>query len=152
MSLWCRAQNPNALRHSSTTMRRFRRVAGACEPGLSYPPHQTTFYCDGHRVNLILGPSPQRHWALGDVDRRFWILARRWFSGWRRSLLIVTPETVLCWHRKGWKSYWRWRSRWSGNTRRGPLSVQIRLLIRRMTLENARRADVRCSPIAVVRG
>ena len=35
---------------------------------------------------------------LRDVDRRFWILARRWFSDWRRSLLIVTHETVRqCW-------------------------------------------------------
>src|SRR5260370_39626381 len=74
---------------------------------------------------------------LRDADRRFWILACRWFSGWRRSLLIVRPETVVGWHRKGWKSYWRWRSRASGNNRRGPLSGQIRLLIRRMTLENA---------------
>ena len=41
---------------------------------------------------------------LKDADRRFWILACRWFSGWRRSLLIVKPETALDWHRKGWKS------------------------------------------------
>jgi len=32
---------------------------------------------------------------LEDVDRRFWILACRWFSGWRTSLLVVKPETVL---------------------------------------------------------
>ena len=74
---------------------------------------------------------------LRDADRRFWILACRWFSGWRRSLLIATPETVLCWHRKGWKSYWRWRSRASGKSGRCPLSGEIRLLVRRMTLENA---------------
>jgi hypothetical protein len=44
---------------------------------------------------------------LRDADRRFWIIACCWFSGWRRSLLIVKSETVLGWHRKGWKSYWR---------------------------------------------
>jgi putative transposase len=32
---------------------------------------------------------------LEDVDRRFWILACRWFSGWQTSLLVVKPETVL---------------------------------------------------------
>ena len=41
-----------------------------------------------------------------DADRRFWILACRWFSGWRTSLLIVKPETVLRWHREGWRTYW----------------------------------------------
>ena len=84
--------------------------------------------------NLCLRRHPRPR--LRDVDRRFWILARRWFSGWRRSLLIVTPETVLCWHRKGWKSYWRWRSRASGNSGRRPISGELRLLIRRMTSEN----------------
>ena len=39
------------------------------------------------------------------------ILASRWCPHWRKSLLIVTPGTVLEWHRKGWKAYWRWRSR-----------------------------------------
>lgn len=75
--------------------------------------------------------------SLKEADRRFWILACRWFSGWRRSLLIVTPETVLSWHRKGWKSYWRWRSRASGNSGRHPISGELRLLIRRITSENA---------------
>ena len=74
---------------------------------------------------------------LRDADRRFWILACRWFSGWRRSLLIVKPETVLGWHRKGWKSYWRWRSRAPGNNGRHPIRDELRLLIRRMTSENA---------------
>ena len=37
---------------------------------------------------------------LDDADRRFWILASRWFPGWRESLLVVKPETVLGWHRK----------------------------------------------------
>ena len=73
---------------------------------------------------------------LRDADRRFWILACRWFSGWRRSLLIVKPETVLGWHRKGWKSYWRWRSRAPGNNGRHPIRGELRLLIRRMTSEN----------------
>jgi putative transposase len=73
---------------------------------------------------------------LRDADRRFWIIAFRWFSGWRRPLLIVRPETVLGWHRKGWKSYWRWRSRASGNSGRRPISGELRLLIRRMTSEN----------------
>ena len=42
---------------------------------------------------------------LTDSDRRFWILAYRWFVGWGTSLLIVKPETVLGCHRQGWRSY-----------------------------------------------
>ncbi len=57
---------------------------------------------------------------LDDADRRFWILACRLFSGWRKSLLVVKPETVLGWHRKAWRATWYsrciripsgWRSR-----------------------------------------
>src|SRR5262245_2240023 len=40
---------------------------------------------------------------LEEADRRFWILACRWFSGGRSSLLIVKPGTVLWWHRQGWR-------------------------------------------------
>jgi hypothetical protein len=48
---------------------------------------------------------------LGNADRRFWIIASRWFSSWRGSLLIVKPETVLRWHHRDWRAYWSWRSR-----------------------------------------
>ena len=40
-------------------------------------------------------------------DRRFWILMARWFAKWRESLVIVAPETVLRWHARGWRAYWR---------------------------------------------
>jgi len=40
---------------------------------------------------------------LSNADRRFWILASRWFGGWRDLLLIVKPETVLGWQRLGWR-------------------------------------------------
>jgi putative transposase len=51
---------------------------------------------------------PQRR--LRNADRQFWIFASRWSAGWRNSLLIVKPETVLRWHRRGWRAYWPWRS------------------------------------------
>jgi len=73
---------------------------------------------------------------LRDADRRFWILACRWFSNWQSSLLIVKPETVLGWHRKGWKAHWRWRSRAPRKRGRPPIRNELRSLIRRMALEN----------------
>jgi hypothetical protein len=73
---------------------------------------------------------------LTDVDRHFWILAYRWFVGWGTSLLIVKPETVLRWHRQGWRTYWRRRSSRRGKTARRPIALELRTLIRRMTMEN----------------
>jgi hypothetical protein len=49
-------------------------------------------------------------------DRLLWILLWRWWLGWRESLKIVQPETVLRWRRDGWSAIWRYRSRgrWRG--------------------------------------
>ena len=44
-------------------------------------------------------------------DRLFWIWIRRHWPRWRDALVIVKPATVLRWHRKGHRAYWRWRSR-----------------------------------------
>src|ERR1700704_4609641 len=40
-------------------------------------------------------------------DKLPWILARRWCAGWRKHLAIVTPDTVVRWHRQGWRLFWR---------------------------------------------
>ena len=58
------------------------------------------------RKQLVVLPRRKPRPRLEEADRRFWILACRWFSGWRTSLLIVKPETVLRWHRQGWRTYW----------------------------------------------
>ena len=68
-------------------------------------------------------------------DRRFWILMARWFARWRECLVIVRPETVLGWHRRGWRAYWRWRSR-KRNIGRKRIPREVRQLIRRMCTEN----------------
>jgi hypothetical protein len=65
------------------------------------------------------------------------MLARRWYSGWRDLVLIVQPETVLRWHREGWRAYWRWRSRPRRTGGREPISAEVRALIRRMASENS---------------
>jgi hypothetical protein len=44
---------------------------------------------------------------LREADRRFWILASRWFTDWRHPLLIVKPETVVDWQRAGWEMHAR---------------------------------------------
>ena len=47
-------------------------------------------------------------------DKLLWVLARRWCAGWRHHLTMVTPDTVVRWHRQGWCLFWRWKSRSRG--------------------------------------
>jgi len=68
-------------------------------------------------------------------DRLFWVWLSRLWTGWRSSLLIVQPATVLAWHRKGFQLYWRWKSR-TRAAGRPPIDREIRDLIRRMAREN----------------
>jgi hypothetical protein len=88
------------------------------------------------RQQLIVLQRRQPRPRLLGADRRFWILARRWFSGWRDVLLIVQPETVLRWHRRGWRAYWRWRSRRQETGGRHAISAELQTLIRRIASEN----------------
>jgi transposase InsO family protein len=72
---------------------------------------------------------------LGARDRVFWVWLSRLWKGWRSCLVLVQPETVIAWHRQGFKLYWRWKSR---NLAPGRPKVEreIRDLIRRMSKEN----------------
>ena len=70
---------------------------------------------------------------LTDADRLFWVVLSRIWSGWQDSLHVVQPETVLRWHRQGFRYYWRWKSRHRG---RPKADSEIRALIRRMCLAN----------------
>ncbi len=69
-------------------------------------------------------------------DRIFWVWLSRLWSNWRSALLIVQPETVIRWHKQGFKLYWRWKSR-SRKAGRPRIDAEIRKLIRRMSRENA---------------
>ena len=70
-------------------------------------------------------------------DRIFWVWLSRLWSNWRSAISIVQPETVIGWHRRGFKLYWRWKSR-NGKPGRPPVSRDVRDLIRRMSRENPR--------------
>ena len=75
--------------------------------------------------------------SLSSFDRLFWVVARRVWSGWKQSLLIVTPETVVRWHRAGFLLYWRLVSRITKKPGRRPTSKEVRDLIFRMVAENS---------------
>lgn len=68
------------------------------------------------------------------ADRALLVLLAGRVRAWRQALLIVRPETLLRWHRAGFRALWRWKSR--PGPSRPPLSAETIALIRRMAGEN----------------
>ena len=86
------------------------------------------------RQHLQVALRCQPHSRLRTRDKLFWLVVRRLHRNWRRHLLLVRPETVLRWHRQGWRFFWRWRSgRSLGRLRLNP---KVRTLIATMAREN----------------
>src|SRR5262245_49179106 len=71
-------------------------------------------------------PKPPLH----PLDRLFWTVLRAIWSRWKDALFIVKPETVVGWHRAGFRLYWRWKSRPRGGRPR--ITEEVRVLIRRL--------------------
>jgi transposase InsO family protein len=71
---------------------------------------------------------------LTNHDRWFFIQLYRWFPSILKVLTIIRPETLVRWHRAGFRRYWRWKSRRRGG--RPPVETELRALIRRMSIEN----------------
>ena len=72
---------------------------------------------------------------LRQRDRMFWVLLSALWPDWRSALVIVKPETVTRWRRRGFRLCWCWKSR-SRKPGRPPINEEIRKLIRRMSQEN----------------
>ncbi len=85
-----------------------------------------------HQI-LILQRSVKRP-RLHRRDRIFWVWLSRLWRGSRSSLIVVQPETVIRWHRQGFRLYWRWKSR--SRCGRPKLDAEIRALIRPMSRDN----------------
>jgi putative transposase len=71
---------------------------------------------------------------LSPSDRLFWLSLRRWWSKWASVLVVVKPETVVGWHRAGFRWYWRFLSR--RRPGRPRITPELRKLIRSMAAEN----------------
>src|SRR6516164_270414 len=83
---------------------------------------------------IVLGRRPHGRVRLTNHDRLFFIRLYRWFPAIVKVLTIIRPETLLRWHRAGFRCYWRWKSRPRGG--RPPVKTELRALIRRMSIEN----------------
>ena len=69
------------------------------------------------------------------LDRAFWVVLYRKWENWRRPLALVKPETVIAWHRRGWRLWWRWKCR-PKEVGRPRIPFEVIELIRRMSREN----------------
>ena len=69
------------------------------------------------------------------ADRLLWAWLSRVWADWRSALLIVKPETVIAWHRKGFRMFWTWKIR-HGQPGRPSVSRETRELIRKLSREN----------------
>src|SRR5438445_10198592 len=66
------------------------------------------------RQQLSIWKARQPRPRLTEMDRIFWVVLSRLWKNWRFSLQVVRPETVVRWHRQGFRRYWAWKSgrRW----------------------------------------
>ena len=87
------------------------------------------------RLQLIVLKRKCPRPRLRRTDRIFWVALRRLWSRWSEALIIIQPETVVGWHRAGFRLFWRWRSR-AAKFGRPTTTPEIRQLIRRMAQEN----------------
>lgn len=87
-----------------------------------------------HQIG-VLQRSAMKRPTLNNADRLFWIGLSRVWAEWRSALRIVKPETVIAWHRKGFRMFWSWKVR-RGKPGRPAISPDTRALIRRMSREN----------------
>ena len=88
-----------------------------------------------HQQLLALHAQRPRR-RLTTLHKLFWVAFRTIWSGWRKPLVLVTPRTVVNWHRAGFRLYWAWVSRVRHLGGRKRVSKEVRALIFRMVGEN----------------
>src|SRR3989449_3476516 len=86
-----------------------------------------------HQLNVLRRRLPGRV-RLTNHDRWFFIQLYRWVPSILQVLTIIRPETLVCWHRAGFRCYWEWKARPRGG--RPKIEIELRALIRRMSIEN----------------
>src|SRR5271167_4918728 len=87
-----------------------------------------------HQIG-VLQRSARKRPKVTAGDRLLWVLLSRIWSDWRSALVIVQPETVIAWHRAGFRLFWTWKVR-RGQPGRPLISSEVRDLIRKMCREN----------------
>src|SRR5437016_9923192 len=86
-----------------------------------------------HQV-IVLQRRVRGRVQLTNGDRLFLVQLYRWFPSVLNAITIIRPETLIRWHRAGFRRYWRWKSRPLGG--RPQIDADLRALIRRISVEN----------------
>jgi hypothetical protein len=87
-----------------------------------------------HRL-IVLQRRVSGRIQLTNGDRLFLVMLYRWFPSILQAITIIRPETLVRWHRAGFRRYWRWKSRAHGG--RPQVGADLRALIQRMSVDNA---------------
>jgi putative transposase len=82
----------------------------------------------------VLNRSRPRRLRLVTADRLLWAWLSRSWTAWRTALVIVKPDTVIAWHRQGFRLFWTWKSR--RRVGRPAVATDVRALIRTMSQSN----------------
>jgi hypothetical protein len=85
------------------------------------------------QINVLRRRAPQRR-HLNNTDRFLFVWLYHWFPSVLGAIAIVRPETIIRWHRTGFRAYWRWRSR--NPVGRPKVSAELRTLIGEMSRAN----------------
>src|SRR5665811_837418 len=85
------------------------------------------------QINVLRRRAPRRP-HLNNTDRFLFVWLHRWFPSILGVIAIVRPETIIRWHRAGFRVYWRWRSR--NRIGRPKVSAELRTLIGEMSGAN----------------
>ena len=86
-----------------------------------------------HQLGILRRQVPKRL-ALGGLDRLLFVWIYRLFPSVARSVTLIRPETIVRWHRAGFRAHWRWVSRPRWGRPKAPL--ELRQLIREMSVDN----------------
>src|ERR1019366_2364683 len=85
------------------------------------------------QINVLRRWAPKRP-HLNNTDRFLFVWLYRWFPSVLDAVAIIRPETIIRWHRAGFRAYWRWRSR--NHVGRPKVSAELRTLIGEMSVAN----------------
>ena len=105
-----------------------------CIPAFFRSRNEQTLIELALRQQLAVYSQKEPQPRITPVDRAFWVFLSQFWSGWKEALVIVQPDTVVRWHRKGFRLYWR------SISKRGPgrpsIPAELKALIRRFANEN----------------
>jgi putative transposase len=116
-------------------MCRLLRLLAVLVVGLFRSRHELLLENVALRQQLVVWKRRHPRPRISASDKLFWVILRL-LPGWKQALILVQPETVIRWHRAGFKLYWTWLSRHRNRAGRKCVSRELRDLIFRMVAEN----------------